>query len=83
MNLYVLEWAASLSGLVGAILLALNVQISRWGWVLFLFSNVLFIAFAVQTGLHGILLMQLGFMATSLLGIYRYWIQVPRISAKT
>lgn len=69
----ILEWAGSLTGLIGAALLALNMRISRWGWVLFLLSNALFIAFALKSGLNGLLLMQSGFTVTSLLGIYRSW----------
>lgn len=68
-----LEWAGSLTGLVGAALLALNTRVSRYGWVLFLASNIFFIAFALASDLNGLLLMQCGFTVTSLIGIARSW----------
>ena len=42
------EWTGSVMGLVGAFLLALNTQISGWGFVAFLASNLFWIAFALR-----------------------------------
>lgn len=66
-----LEWAGSLSGLLGAFLLATHTRVSRYGWLAFLAANVTMIGFALGIGRYGLLVQQLGFMATSLLGIYR------------
>ena len=67
----VLEWTGSLSGLLGAFLLATHSRVSRYGWLAFLSANVAMIAFALGIGRYGLLVQQIGFMATSLLGIYR------------
>ena len=65
------EWSGSLLGLGGALLLATHSRFSPYGWVLFLCANVAMIAFALGIGAFGLLLQQLGFTATSLLGLYR------------
>ena len=67
----VLEWTGSLSGLLGAFLLATHSRVSRYGWLAFLSANVAMIGFAFGIGRYGLLVQQIGFMATSLLGIYR------------
>lgn len=66
-----LEWAGAAFGLAGATLLALNVSFSRYGWLCFLVSNLFLIGFAWQAGHTGLLLLQVCFSATSILGILR------------
>jgi hypothetical protein len=66
-----LEWIGALSGLLGAFLLATHTNISRYGWVAFLAANIALIGFAIGIERYGLLLQQVGFMATSLLGMYR------------
>lgn len=65
------EWFGCFAGLLGAFLLATNTAISRYGWVAFAVANVAMIVMAVLNGLHGLLLQQMGFTATSALGLYR------------
>ena len=67
----IFEWAGCFFGLLGAFLLATNSRISRYGWIAFLVANVLMVALALSIGRHGLLLQQLGFTATSVLGLYR------------
>lgn len=68
----VLEWSGSLTGLVGAALLATHSVWSGWGFASFLISNVFWFAFGVRTRTWGLLVMQVGFTATSLMGIYQW-----------
>lgn len=68
-----MEAAAAASGLAGALLLALNIEISSWGWLAFLVSNLGWIAFAAAGGHWFLLAQQLGFLATSAIGI-RNWL---------
>lgn len=70
-TLQVFEWTGTVLGLLGAFLLATNSRISRYGWVAFLVANFAMIGFAVGIHANGLLLQQVGFMATSLLGLYR------------
>ena len=66
-----LEWSGAISGLLGAFLLATHTRISRYGWLAFLLANFCLVAFAFQIDRYGLLLQQVGFTATSLLGMYR------------
>lgn len=68
-----IEWTGSALGLVGALLLALNLPISKYGFVAFLVSNLFWIAFALRIKAWGLLCMQLGFTLTSVAGIWRWW----------
>ena len=66
-----LEWSGALVGLLGAFLLAMNIDASRYGWLAFLAANVLMIGFAFRLDLRGLLVQQCGFTITSAIGIYR------------
>jgi hypothetical protein len=66
-----LEGFGAVFGLVGAFLLATNTRVSRYGWWFFLCANVLILAFAVLINRYMLAFQQLGFMATSFLGLYR------------
>jgi hypothetical protein len=65
------EWIGALLGLLGAFLLATHSPISRYGWLAFLGANVAMTAFAMAIGAYGLLVQQLGFTATTLLGLRR------------
>lgn len=65
------EWSGSLLGLAGAFLLATHSRVSRYGWHTFLLANVAMIVFALQITAWGLLVQQVGFMATSVLGLAR------------
>ena len=69
-----MEWAGCSLGLLGAFLLATNTSVSRYGWIAFLLANFAVIGFAKGIRAHGLLVQQLGFMATSCLGLVRtFW----------
>jgi nicotinamide riboside transporter PnuC len=65
------EWIGAISGLLGAFLLATHSKYSHWGWVAFLAANLAMIAFALGIERYGLFIQQLGFLGTSLFGIYR------------
>jgi len=69
-----LEWSGAITGMAGAALLATNTEISGLGFVLFLASNACWIAFGLRQRHWGLVSMQAGFTATSLLGIWRWLI---------
>jgi nicotinamide riboside transporter PnuC len=75
--LEVIEWAGCITGLSGATLLAMNNRYSGWGFVLFLASNVAWIAFGLLSNATGMVVMQFGFTATSLMGVWK-WLITPR-----
>jgi hypothetical protein len=72
-HLLAFEWAGCILGLVGAFLLATNSTVSAYGWFAFLAANLAMIAFASGIQARGLLLQQIGFLASSCLGIYRAW----------
>jgi hypothetical protein len=78
--LSIMEWVGAGLGLAGATLIALNVRASGYGWLLFLASNIAWIAYGVRVEAHGLVAMQLGFSVTSLVGIRRWLFsdRVPR-----
>ncbi|MCM3583815.1 hypothetical protein M3795_25420 [Ralstonia pickettii] len=69
--LTVLEWAGAAMGLTGAFLLATHSRVSRYGWLWFFAANLAMAGLAIGIGRYGLLVQQLGFTATSLLGIWR------------
>lgn len=66
-----LEWASAVAGLAGAYLLAANRRISRWGWVGLLLANLFAIGFALRASHCGLLVQQVGFIGSGVLGIWR------------
>ncbi len=72
----VLEWSGALLGLLGAYLIATHGRWARYGWIAFLGANAAMAGFALTTGAHGLLLQQLGFTGSALLGLRRAW-RVP------
>ena len=73
MNAKFIEWSGAILGLVGSLLLALKLDISGYGFVAFLVSNVCWLYFGVKNRTWGLVTMQLGFTATSLMGIYNWF----------
>lgn len=67
----VMEWTGAVFGLLGAFLMATNTIYSKFGWLAFMVANIALIGFAIKSKHHGLLLQQLGFLGTSVLGIYR------------
>jgi nicotinamide riboside transporter PnuC len=77
-----IEWIGCITGLCGASLLSLNNRYSGWGFVLFLLSNVAWIVFGLMSHATGMVVMQIGFTATSLMGVWR-WLITPRVALKS
>lgn len=68
----VCEWGGSITGCLGAMLLATNTNASPFGWVAFIISNLFMIRFAIAIRSMGMLCMQLVFTGTSILGICQW-----------
>lgn len=68
-----IEALAAAFGLIGAFLLAHKGQHAAWGWVAFLASNAGWLAFGWIRGHWFLCIQQVGFTASSLLGI-RNWL---------
>ena len=81
-NLFV-EWGGALCGLLGAALLASHGRFAKFGWPAFLSANFFFITWAVRIDALGLLVQQLGFMLTSLYGLYKSGIALHSPMKKT
>lgn len=68
-----LQWLGCATGALGSLLLALNKSYSRWGFVFFLIANGFWAAYGLETGAKGLVVNQLVFTVTSLIGIYRWF----------
>ena len=75
-----LEWAGCITGLCGAGLVALKTRYSGWGFVLYLASNGAWIAFGLLSHAYGVVVMQVGFTVTSVIGVWN-WLIAPRALA--
>ena len=70
---------AAATGILGAVLLAMNVGLSRYGFCLFLLSSICWSSVALSTAQPALLANQLVFVAINLLGIWRWFVQ-PSVS---
>lgn len=70
----VIAWLGSLLAVSGSLLLALRLDVSGWGWVLFTVSSLaLFTWSLIERHTHQAM-MQGVFLCTNLLGVYRWLI---------
>ena len=65
-----------MTGLTGAFLLATHGSISQWGFVAFLASNFFWLMFGYLTKRQWMVMMQIGFTVTSVVGISN-WFHLP------
>lgn len=79
MTVDLLQWAGCVTGVLGSALLAWRSRWSGWGFVVYLFSNALWIVFGVMTNAPGLVVMQCVFTATSVLGVWQ-WLIAPRLA---
>lgn len=66
------EWAGAFFGVLGALLVALQVRASGFGFVAYALSNVCFMAFAIAGRHWGILTMNVIFLVLAFVGFYRW-----------
>ena len=66
-------WVGSIFGLIGSLLLALHVPYSGYGFLAYLGSNFAWLYHGVKTRTWALVVMQVGFTATSLVGL-RNWV---------
>lgn len=69
----IVEWSGSILGMVGAAMLASNSGLAAHGFAAFLLSNLFWIYLGVSKKMWGLVVMQLGFTATSVMGIINHW----------
>lgn len=77
LSLRLLEWSGAMIAVVAAIMLALNITISPWAFVLYLISSVILAVWGWYSGARGIALQNMIFIVINTLAIYR-WLIVPQ-----
>jgi len=70
----VLKWTGTVAGIVGAVMVALNIGISGYGFLLFLYSSITWTVAGVLIAEPSMVLLQGAFVVINILGIYRWLI---------
>ena len=73
MRHHVIEWAAMVLSVVGAVM---NAQLSIWGFYVFMLGNILWASFSVKHRHWGLFVTQLIFFVLNVYGIW-IWMQHP------
>lgn len=68
------KWFGTLTGVAGALILALNIPISGWGWVLFAVSAAAWTAAGMAMREYSLAVLQGTFLIVDLIGIWRWLI---------
>lgn len=74
------ESMGAYTGILGAFLLALNNDLSCIGWPLFLASNISWIVFSIRGKFNKLLLQQLAFTASSMIGIWNTYLSQTNLA---
>ena len=69
-----LKWLGTATGIAGATIIALNLPLSGWGFVLFLILPVSWTIAGLRMRENSLVVLQGAFTAINLLGIYRWLI---------
>lgn len=69
-----LKWLGTITGVLGALMLALNIPVSGWGWVLFTISSVSWTVAGLVLRDTSLVVLQGAFVAVDLLGVWRWLI---------
>jgi len=69
-----LQWFGTFTGVAGALILALNIPVSGWGWVLFAVSAAAWTAAGFAIRDYSLVVLQGAFLVVDLIGIWRWLI---------
>jgi hypothetical protein len=77
-----LEWFATIGGIIAAFMISLDFgrRVTGWGFVLFTFASLAWIAYGLMDGEGGLLTQNVVLFGINLLGIYRYLIRKRPVS---
>jgi hypothetical protein len=69
-----LRWAGTLAGVLGALVLAINLPISGWGWLLFTVSSAFWTVAGLVLRDMSLVVLQATFLVVDLIGVWRWLI---------
>ena len=72
-----LQWSGCATGVLSAFLMSLNHKHSRWAFVGYIISNVLWISFGIYTHAPGLVAMEILFTVINMVGINQ-WLMAPK-----
>ncbi len=58
---------------IGALLLAMNGNQARYGWWLFLVSNIAWSVYAVQAQVYALLFQEIVYLVINFIGLWQWW----------
>jgi uncharacterized membrane protein len=73
-SLKIMEWSGAMIAVIAAIILALNIAISPWAFVLYFISSVILAFWGWYRGAYAIALQNVIFIGINSIGIYRWLI---------
>lgn len=73
MTLNLLRWIGTVTGIMGAVLVALNIEETRYGFIFFLVSALLYSYTSWKDRDYPMLSLQVTFACIDLLGIWRWF----------
>ena len=77
MMIEILKWAASISGMIAALMVASDIsrKVAGWGFVLFTASSIVWITAGLIDGENALAIQNVVLFGINLLGVYRYLIR--------
>jgi nicotinamide riboside transporter PnuC len=72
-NYKILEMIGAVCGVAGAVLVSLNIQQSKYGFVLFLISSILLGIVSWQRKMQYLLTMQMAFLGINVVGVFSWF----------
>ena len=71
------EWFATIGGIIAAFMISLDLgrRITGWGFVLFTFASMAWIAYGLMDDEGGLMTQNIVLFGINLLGVYRYLIR--------
>jgi uncharacterized membrane protein len=69
-----MEWSGAMIAVIAAVILALNISISPWAFVLYFISSLILTFWGWYRGAYAIALQNMIFIGINALGIYRWLI---------
>ena len=74
LTLTIMEWSGAMIAVIAAVILALNISISPWAFVLYFISSLILTFWGWYSGAYAIALQNVIFIGINTLGIYRWLI---------
>ena len=68
-----LKWLASIIGFVGAMTIALNIPESKYAFIIFSFSSIVWIYVGHVMKEYSLVFLNFGFLIVDMIGIYRWF----------